>query len=148
MTSSLLHKQSQDSKDVDLGSIWLFSACSKRQLQILRRHFDEIKVVPGAVLCTEGEAGNWFFVIVSGIARVERNGKLVTKLGPGDYFGELALLDRKERSASVIAETDMVLLTMEVRHFHGVIEEMPGLAHRLMEALAARLRAADAKIYG
>jgi CRP-like cAMP-binding protein len=80
---------------------------------------------------------------VTGTAAVRRKGRKVATLGPGSYFGELALLDRQPRSASVVAETDMVLLVLEQRHFLGLLDTVPTLARKLLGAMAARLREAD-----
>ena len=77
--------------------------------------------------------------------RVRRNGRKIAELGPGGYFGELSLLDRKPRSATVVSDTDMTLLVLDQRRFTGLLEEMPTLAHKLLIAMTKRLRDADAK---
>ena len=135
------------SKDIDLGSIWLFSALSASQIRTLRRTVDEITVPPGKILCEEGSVGREFFFIVEGNASVRRNSRKVATLGAGDYFGELSLLDRRPRSATVISDTDMTLLVLEQRRFNGLLDAMPALAHRLLVAMSERLRAADAKAF-
>jgi CRP/FNR family transcriptional regulator, cyclic AMP receptor protein len=134
-------------KAIDLGNIWLFSALSASQMKTLRRTVDEITVQPGKILCEEGTVGREFFFIVDGKASVKRNGRKVATLGPGDYFGELSLLDRRPRSATVISETDMSLLVLEQRRFNGLLDAMPALAHRLLVAMSERLRDADAKAF-
>jgi CRP/FNR family transcriptional regulator, cyclic AMP receptor protein len=134
-------------KDIDLGSIWLFSALSASQLKTLRRTVDEVTVPPGKVLCEEGSVGREFFFIVDGTASVRRNGRKVATLGPGSYFGELSLLDRRPRSATVISDTEMTLLVLEQRRFNGLIDAMPGLAHKMLVAMSERLREADAKAF-
>jgi CRP/FNR family cyclic AMP-dependent transcriptional regulator len=133
--------------DVDLSSIWLFSACSSRELAKIRKAFSEVNVEAGRVLCQEGTAGTEFFVILSGTAEVIRSGKKVNTLGPGQFFGELALLDHRPRTATVRAKTDMVLLVLSQREFHGILAEVPTLTKKLLQALAGRLRAADAKAF-
>jgi len=130
---------------LDLGSIWLFSACSAGQLRTIRKAVEEITVPAGKVLCEEGSVGREFFFIVEGTASVRRNGRKVTALQPGRYFGELSLLDRKPRSASVVSETPMTLLVLEQRRFNGLLDEMPTLSHKLLVAMCQRLRDADAK---
>jgi CRP-like cAMP-binding protein len=75
---------------------------------------------------------------------VRRGGERVATLGPGDYFGELALLDHGPRSATVIAETDMRLFVLGQREFAGLVETVPGLAAKLLPGLAHRLREVDA----
>jgi CRP/FNR family transcriptional regulator, cyclic AMP receptor protein len=128
---------------VDLSEIWLFAPCSVRDLRKVRQSLDEISVEAGEVLVEEGSTGHEFFFIVNGTATVKRKGRKVTTLGPGQYFGELALLDRQPRSATVVAETDMELLVLEQRHFLGLIDTLPSLGRKLLGAMASRLREAD-----
>jgi CRP-like cAMP-binding protein len=84
-------------------------------------------------------------VIVDGTAKVTRQGRKVATLGPGAAFGELALLDRAPRNASVVAETPMELVVLGQREFAGILDEVPGFARKLLAGLAHRLREADAK---
>jgi CRP/FNR family transcriptional regulator, cyclic AMP receptor protein len=132
-------------RELDLRDIWLFSAASNSQLRVVRRAIEEIEVRPGRVLIEEGTIGREFFFIVEGKASVTQKGRRTATLGPGAYFGELALLDRKPRSATVVSETDMTLLVLEQRRFNGLLDEMPTLSHKLLVAMAQRLRDADAK---
>ncbi len=101
----------------------------------------------GTELVEEGTIGREFFFIVEGTAVVRRNGRKIATLGSGRYFGELALLDRKPRSASVVAETDMTLLVLEQRAFNGLLDAMPALSHKLLVAMSQRLREADARAF-
>lgn len=135
------------SKEFDLSDIWLFSACSASQLRTIRRAIDEITVEAGTVLVEEGTIGREFFFILEGSASVRRKGRRIAVLGPGRYFGELALLDRKPRSATVVSETDMTLLVLEQRSFNGLLDAMPALAHKLLVAMSQRLRDADARAF-
>jgi len=128
-----------------LSRVPLFSACSKRDLALVARRAEDVRVEAGKVLVTEGEAGHEFFVIVSGNARVARRGKRVASLGPGSAFGELALLDKAPRNATVVAETPMELVVLGQREFAGIIDEVPGFARKLLTGMALRLRAADAR---
>lgn len=128
-----------------LASVSLFSACSKRDLQLVARRAEEVRVPTGKVLIIEGETGHEFFVILEGRARVSRQGRKVTTLGPGQSFGELALLDKHPRNATVTAETDMELVVLGQREFAGIIDEVPGFARKLLAGMASRLRDADAK---
>ena len=130
-----------------LAEVPLFSALSKKDLQLVARRAEDVKVDAGKVLVTEGGAGSEFFVIVDGKARVTRRGKKVAELGPGQFFGDLALLDRAPRNATVVAETPMEVLVLGQREFAGVIDEVPTLAHKLLTSMAQRLREADAKAY-
>ena len=128
-----------------LTSVPLFSACSKKDLQTIARASDEVHVEPGKMLVEEGRTGHEFFAIIDGKAKVVRGGRKIATLGPGQYFGELALLSREPRSASVISETDMDVIVLGQREFAGVIDAVPSMAHKLLAAMANRLREADTK---
>jgi CRP/FNR family transcriptional regulator, cyclic AMP receptor protein len=135
-------------KALDLKSIWLFSACTNSELRRIRSSLDEVQVPKGKVLVEEGRIGLEFFLIVEGRAVVTRNGRKVATLGPGGYFGELALLDRRPRSASVVSETDMDVLVLSQRQFNGLLESVPTISRKMLAAMANRLREADSKLYG
>jgi CRP-like cAMP-binding protein len=136
------------SRDVlDLSKIWLFSTSSAKDLRTIRKALEEVTVPPGRLLCEQGTIGQEFFLIVSGQASVKRNNRKVATLGPGQYFGELALLDRRPRSASVISDTDMTLLVLGQRQFNGILDSVPPLSRKLLSATATRLREADDKAY-
>ncbi len=128
-----------------LAAVPLFSALTKPDLQQVLRAADEIDVESGRELVTEGRVGHEFFLIISGKAAVKRNNRKVTDLGAGQYFGELALLDRGPRSASVVAETPMTLLVLHQREFNGVLDGVPGMASKILSTMAQRLREADTK---
>ena len=132
---------------LDLKSIWLFSGCSASEIRKIGGALDELTVAAGKVLCEEGDIGREFFVIVSGTAGVRRKGRKVAVLGPGDYFGELALLDRKPRSATVVSESELQILVLGQRQFNAILESMPSIARKLLSAMASRLREADAKAF-
>ena len=102
-------------------------------------------VPPGKVLCEEGTIGREFFLIVEGTASVRRHGRRIATLGPGQYFGELALLDRRPRSATVVSETEMHLLVLEQRQFNAILDAVPALGRKMLAAMATRLRESDAK---
>jgi CRP-like cAMP-binding protein len=131
-----------------LASVSLFSACSKKELQAVARATDEVDLSAGRTLCEQGTIGREAFIIVDGTAEVRRNGKKVATLGPGTCVGELALLDHGPRTASVIAKTDMKALVIGAREFAGVVDEIPPIAHKLMKALAAKVRELDTQVYG
>src|SRR5580698_10175516 len=125
-------------KGFDVGDIWLFSACPANQLRKIRQAVEQVDVPAGVVLCEEGTVGREFFYIVDGTAAIKRNGRKVTTIGPGGYFGELSLLDRLPRSATVVSETPMSLLVLEQRRFNGLLDSMPGMSHKLLVAMSAR----------
>ena len=128
-----------------LASVPLFAACSRKDLQHVAKRAEDVKVDPGKVLVSEGAAGAEFFVILEGTAKVSRHGQEVATLGPGDFFGDLALLDRAPRNATITAETPMELVVLGQREFSALIDEVPGFAHKLLAGLARRLRAYDAQ---
>jgi len=131
-----------------LAEIPLFSALSKRDLGRIAKASNEITVGAGHVLVDQGDAGREAFVIIDGTATVKRNGRKLNTLGPGDSIGELALLDHGPRTATVTADSDLTALVLSAREFAGVIEEVPGLAQKILSQLAARVRELDRQIYG
>ena len=141
MASSTKHLQ-------HLAETPLFSALSKRDLQRIAKASNEVTRKAGTVLVDQGDAGREAFVVIEGTATVKRNGRKVNSVGPGDSVGELSLLDHGPRTATVTADTDMTLLVLSAREFSGILEEVPGLAHKLLAQLATRVRELDRRIYG
>jgi CRP/FNR family cyclic AMP-dependent transcriptional regulator len=135
----------KDEKLEQLGRMWLFSACTRKDLNLIGRASDEVTVPQGKVLTEEGAAGHEFYLILDGEASVRRKGRKIAVLGPGQYFGELSLLDRGPRTATVVAETEMLLLVLGQREFNGLLDEVPGLAHKILRTMSERLRESDAK---
>ncbi len=133
----------RDQKLERLGKVRLFSACTNKELAHIGRAADEVTVAAGRDVVKEGATGHEFFMILNGEARVSRGGTEVATLKEGDYFGELALLDRAPRDATVTAATPMHLLVLGQREFSAVLDEVPGLAHKLMVGMARRLREQD-----
>ncbi|MEY2430526.1 MAG: family transcriptional regulator, cyclic receptor protein [Acidimicrobiaceae bacterium] len=131
-----------------LASVPLFAACSRKDLQRIARASDEVQIPEGRTLMKQGDVGRECFVLVEGKVKVERNGKRVASLGPGAYFGELSLLDKGPRTATVTAESPITVLVLGPREFSGVLDEVPTLAHKLLTALAQRIRELDEKTYG
>ena len=130
-----------------LAKVPLFSGLSKKELRLISQLATYLEEPAGTVLTEEGKPGHEFFLIINGSASVKRGKREIAKLGPGQYFGELALLDRGPRSPSVVAKDDMEVLVLGQREFAGVIDEVPNLAHKLLTTMAQRLREADAKAY-
>jgi CRP/FNR family cyclic AMP-dependent transcriptional regulator len=131
-----------------LSQVPLFSSMSKRDLQKIAKASDEITVPSGRVLIEQGTRGREAFVVIDGSATVKRNGRKVATLGPGAHFGELALLDGGTRTATIVADSDMKVLVIGQREFSGVLDEVPGLAHKVMTAMAATIRELDQKAFG
>ncbi len=126
-----------------LAGLPLFSACSGRDLQRLAGAADELDVAAGTELTTQGTVGREAFVIIAGTAQVSKDGRAAAELGPGDHFGEMALLDGGPRTATVTALTDMTVLVLSKPAFNAVLDEIPTLAHKLLIATARRLRESE-----
>ena len=131
-----------------LASVPLFASCSRKELQTIARASDELTIPAGKTLVEQGDVGRECFVILEGNASVKRNGRKVATLGPGAYFGELSLLDKGPRTATVTADTDLDVLVLGPREFSAVLEQVPGMTHKLLAALAARVRDLDAQAFG
>jgi CRP/FNR family cyclic AMP-dependent transcriptional regulator len=126
-----------------LGNVPLFRACTKQDLRAIARLADSDRCRAGEVLVKEGRRGNELFVIVEGEATVTRDGKDVATLGPGDYFGELAVLRPAPRTATVTATTDMELLIVTARELAILLTDVPLFSRKLLAGMAARIQEAD-----
>jgi CRP/FNR family cyclic AMP-dependent transcriptional regulator len=124
-----------------LGKVPIFAGCSKRELAIIAKAAKEVSRAKGAVIAREGESGVGLFLILDGTCKVTIGGKAKAKLGPGDFFGEVALLDRGPRTATVTATSDVQLAGITGWVFRGLLTEHPSIALRVLESVAGRLRA-------
>jgi CRP/FNR family transcriptional regulator, cyclic AMP receptor protein len=131
-----------------LATVPLFARCSKHDLAEIARFVDEISVDAGRDLVVEGDVGHEAFVIVKGDATVTRGGTSVASIGPGAVFGEMALIDRAPRNATVTATTPMELLVIGKREFSGLIDESASFRASIMSALAERVREKDRELVG
>lgn len=129
-----------------LKKVPLFSGLSRRNLDLIAREADEVNVDTGRVLARQGGLGREFLLILDGSARVERDGKVIARLGAGDFFGEMSLLDGKPRSATVIAESPTALLAVHSSSFGTLLDTVPGLQRKILVSVCERLRAADAAL--
>ncbi len=141
----MLLRRRSDKVDV-LKKVPLFSELSRRHLDQIARHADEVRLDADRVLARQGEHGLEFLLIVEGSGRVERDGKEIARLGAGDFFGEMSLIDGKPRTATVIAETPVVLLVVHRRSFGHLLETVPGIQRKVLRTLCERLREADASL--
>jgi CRP-like cAMP-binding protein len=123
-----------------LEQIPMFSACTRKELGRIASVTQLVTAEAGAEVAKEGEAGREFFVIIDGTAEVVIGGRSVAELGPGDFFGEMALLDQSPRVGSVVAKTPMSLYRIEARDFSRLIDEVPFLGKKLLRGLALRIR--------
>ena len=117
----------------------LFEHCSKSDLSHIAQVADELDLREGKVLITEGERGREFFVIVSGEVEVRRKGRRVGTLGPGSFVGEMALLSKAPRSATVTALTPLDVLVITDRAFLDLLEKNPEIWLKVTRALAERI---------
>ena len=117
----------------------LFANCSKRELQQIAGIADEIDLREGKVLTEQGKPGREFFVLLEGSADVAKDGKRINRLGDGDFFGEIALVSRSPRTATVTATSPVRALVITDRAFRQLLEDTPEIQRKVLEALAARL---------
>jgi CRP-like cAMP-binding protein len=116
----------------------LFENCSKQELQQIARIADELDIRVGKVLIREGERGREFFVIIDGEVEVRRKGRKMATLGPGSFVGEMALLSKIPRVATVTAVTPLDVLVITDRAFLDLLERTPALAVKVARTLAER----------
>jgi CRP/FNR family transcriptional regulator, cyclic AMP receptor protein len=126
----------------DLAKVPLFADCSKRDLELIARVAKDVSHPAGTVIAREGEPGVGLFIILDGTAEVSIGGVKKTTLGPGSFFGEIALLDGGPRTATVTAVTDLKLLGLTEWVFRGLMMEHPAIALKTLQQMAGRLRAA------
>lgn len=123
-----------------LQGVPLLAGLKKRDLEQLAKDFRERSWTSGSVLVEEHQGGGvGFFVISSGEVSVQTDGREVARLGPGDYFGEVALLSDRVRTATVVAESDLECLVMPVWGFRAFVQENPDVSWRLLQHLAELL---------
>jgi CRP/FNR family cyclic AMP-dependent transcriptional regulator len=128
-----------------LKQVPLFKDLSSRDLKQLAGAMNERTYAAGREITTEGESGLGFFVVADGTATVTVDGQTRRQLGPGDHFGEMALIDGGRRSAQVTAETDLTCYGMTAWNFKPFLKDHPDLVWALLQTLVARLREAEAR---
>jgi CRP-like cAMP-binding protein len=127
------------------STVPLFADCSRRELKQLCRAAAVEHRAKGATLVTQGEPGAQAFVILQGSCRVLRNGRKVGDIEAGGVVGELSMLCRGPRNATVIAETPLEVAILERRDFLKMLESSPSITRKLLERLAARVQELDAR---
>jgi CRP/FNR family transcriptional regulator len=128
-----------------LNRVPLFKGVSDRDLRRLAKVMSERTFRAGESIMAEGQSGIGFFVIEDGSATVSLRGETLRTLGPGDYVGEIALIDEGPRSATVVADTDIRCRGMAAWEFRSFVQEHPEVAWALLQTLAARFREAEAR---
>ena len=129
-----------------LSQVPLFAGLNKKDLAELAKHMDEADAPTGTRMSEEGQLARQFGIIVSGGADVRRNTRKLATLGPGDFFGEMALILRRPASATVILNEASTVLVMHARDFDVVMDAFPRLWRKLAVGLAERLLEADRKL--
>jgi len=126
-----------------LAQVPLFEGLSRRHLKQVAEHADEISFRPGETIVEADQPGGSFFVIVEGEVKVMRGGRVIARAGPGEFFGEISLLDGGPRTASVVAETPVVAIRLFKASFDKVVREEPRVAGKILVVVARRLREAE-----
>ncbi|HEY7400358.1 MAG TPA: cyclic nucleotide-binding domain-containing protein [Actinomycetota bacterium] len=123
-----------------IAQVPIFADCSPKDLAAVVRGLKEVNHQAGTVIAREGDPGIGLFVIAEGTAKVSVGGKTKAKLGPGDFFGEIALLDGGPRTATVTAQSDVRLYGLTEWAFRGLLQEHPAVAVKTLQSMAGRLR--------
>ncbi|MHB8567828.1 MAG: cyclic nucleotide-binding domain-containing protein [Nitrososphaerales archaeon] len=126
-----------------LQKVPLFSNLERKQLRAMAESFKERKYGPGETIAEEGDFAITFYLITNGSVEVKKGKKTIAKLGPSQYFGEMSLLDKAPRSASVVASEETTCLLMTSWNFMSFLQTEPKLALGIMKELARRLRETD-----
>ncbi len=128
-----------------LASVDLFAGVSKRGRQAIASSMRMVQHTKGQEVTATGRQGIGFHLILDGTADVLLRGKKVNSLGPGDYFGEISVVDGKPRSAVIRATSDLSTAAISSWKFRPMLREQPAIAEALLDGLCARLRAAEAR---
>jgi CRP/FNR family cyclic AMP-dependent transcriptional regulator len=123
-----------------LRKVPLFADLDGRELQDIANSMHERRVAAGDVVLEQGAAGAGFFIVDEGTADVTVDGDHIRTIGPGDYFGEIALLTGSDRTATVTAQTDMVCYGLTSWDFKPLVESNSAIAWKLLTAMAGKLR--------
>jgi CRP/FNR family cyclic AMP-dependent transcriptional regulator len=135
---------SHDDKATALGRAPLFGNLARGDLVQLAMATEDLEVEAGKVLAREGEIGQEFFVIVDGEVSVTRDGEEINRLGPGDFFGEIALIwDSPRRTATVTAATPVRFFVLTRQAFRGLIDHHPDIEAKVLEALEQRVQTTE-----
>lgn len=120
----------------------LFTGLAAAELQAVAAAAVEVEFAAERVIARQGEIGTGFFVIADGTVRVIRDGQAIARLGPGEFFGELSVIDGAPRNAQVVAETPARCLALATWDFERILRDTPGIALTVLRAVVARLRGA------
>lgn len=134
---------SHDTKADALGLCPFFAGLSRGELGELTKRTEDLEVEARKVLAREGATGSEFFVIVEGEVSVTKDGKEIRTLGPSDFFGEIALIEDRPRTATVTAKTPLRFFVLTRQNFRSLLQQQPELEEKVMDALKERVRATE-----
>jgi CRP/FNR family cyclic AMP-dependent transcriptional regulator len=126
-----------------LRRVPLFAGCKNNALEQIEQLADEVDVPDGYTLIREGTFGEQFFLIVEGRVRIERGGRTIATLGPGEYLGEISLIDKGRTTATATTEGAARLFVLSHREFNSLLDQSPAIRLEIMNALAKRVRQLD-----
>ena len=129
-----------------LKTVPLFSGCSARELTSLAKFLREVNFPAGRQIVQEGRTGTGLHVIIEGETKVVVGDRTRRRLGPGEFFGEISLLDRGPRTATVVAETPVRTVSLSSWNFRDALKEHPSIAVKMLEELASRVRSAGSSL--
>ena len=138
--------QSVSSVAAALAYVPIFSQCSKRELKLVAKLAKTKMLRAGAELITEGEEGDSMFVVLSGHAQVSKDRRKLADIGPGVVVGELAVFSKARRNATVTLASDSEVATINRRDVYRLVEDAPGFARKLLEAMSTRIRDLDESV--
>jgi len=128
-----------DEKLTLLSKVPLLAGLDRKELEEVGRLADEVSLPEGRVVAREGTSGEEFFVIIDGTVRIERAGERLADLGPGDFFGELAMLGKVPRTATATCTTACRMLVLAHREFNTLLSSYPGIQNAVLHAVAQRI---------
>jgi CRP-like cAMP-binding protein len=129
-----------------LARIPLFAHCTAQEIEAIEAVAQEHVYEPGQIIVTQGTPGQAFYTVISGRVEIVRDGKSLGAFGPGDFFGEMSLLDQAPRSATIRALETTKCLMLSSWDFRALLEKHPSIAIKLLEVLSRRLRVADERM--
>jgi CRP/FNR family transcriptional regulator, cyclic AMP receptor protein len=123
-----------------IASVPLFAELNKGEIEFLGRLMDEVDIPDGKVLTREGARGGEFFLVLEGSIRIERGGTEINQLGPGDFLGEIALIDQGPRTATATADGPARVMVLTASAFASMLGQNPGVESKILRVLASRVR--------
>ncbi len=123
-----------------IASVPLFAGLDRREIEFLGTLMDDVDVADGKVLTREGARGGEFFIVVEGTVRIDRDGRELNRLGPGEFLGEIALIDQGVRTATATAEGPCRVMVLTGASFASMLSQNPGVETKILRVLARRVR--------